>query len=169
MAYGSTMAKIVAKRPAECSKTELKEFEDLVSTGGEVALRGLHQLVSAAAWLVFLFEEKKRAGVAGLKRPRAAYKRKVFSRADSPEDPDDFLLEVGWIVVEKSFRGRKYSRLLLGEVLRLAGDNHVYATTREANEPMRRTNEYCGMRPSDSAYSSEEHDQKLILYTKRDA
>jgi len=73
-------------------------------------------------------------------------------------------LEAGWIVVEKSFRGRKYSRILLGE---LAGDNHVYATTREANEPMLRTNEYCGMRQSGSPYSSEEHDQKLILYTKR--
>jgi len=82
------MTMIVAKRPSECSKKELKEFEHLVGTGGEVALRGLHQLVSAADWLVFLFEEKNQlAGVAGLKHPRAEYKRKVFRRADSPENP----------------------------------------------------------------------------------
>jgi hypothetical protein len=63
----------------------VEKFEDLVSTGGEVALRGLYQLVSKAAWLVFLFEEKnKLAGVAGLKRPRAVVQGKGLYTSGLP-------------------------------------------------------------------------------------
>ena len=164
------MADIVPKRPADCSDDELEAFEGLVKEGGEVAVGDLHRRIKKAEWFVFLFEEDRTlAGVAALKRPDDTYKKKVFRKARSPEPADNFTFEAGWIFVDEHFRGRKYSRILLEAVLALAGEEQVFATTRENNEPMRRTNLHCGLKESGSPYVSEEGDYSLVLYTRQSA
>src|SRR5688572_22921768 len=138
------MTNIIWKRPSECSESELEAFEALVNKGGEVASDRLHDRIMRAEWLVFLFEmDKTLAGVAALKNPNVNYKRDVFRKADSPEDPDKYNFEAGWIFVEPQFRRRKHSRALLQTVLKLANKQYVYATTRENNEAMQHTNLNC--------------------------
>lgn len=162
------MANIVEKLPAECSDDELDAFKGLVEKSGEVAVGDLHRRIKKAEWLVFLFEEDGTlVGVAALKRPNDTYKKKVFRKARSPETAENFTFEAGWIFVDEHFRGRKYSRFLLETVLTLAGEKQVYATTRENNEPMRRTNLHCGLKKSGSPYASEEGDYNLVLYTRQ--
>jgi RimJ/RimL family protein N-acetyltransferase len=105
--------------------------------------------------------------VAALKRPNEGYKQTVFRKAEATEGSDDFDFEAGWIVVDKKFRGKGYSRPLLEAILKLAGESLVYATTREANECMRRTNRRCGLQECGKAYPSEEGDYRLVLYVSR--
>ncbi len=160
------MAEITNKRPSECSDHELDAFEDLVKKGGEVAPAGLRNRIMKAEWLVFVVEEDGTfAAVAALKRPSDSYKRKVFQKARTSENPDDFTFEAGWIFVEEAFRDRKYSRLLLQTVVKLAGAKKVYATTREDNVWMRQSNVRCGLVESGSPYISHEGDYNLVLYT----
>ena len=59
----------------------------------------------------------------------------------------------------------RYSRQLLEAIVKLAGDKHLYATTRENNEPMRHTNCHCGFEQSGHIYKSEAGNYNLILYT----
>jgi GNAT superfamily N-acetyltransferase len=159
------MTNVVVKTPSECSEEELDIFEALVMRGGEVTAVSLRGLLERAHRLIFLFEGNKTlAGIAALKAPNVGYKRKVFRKAGSEEDPDDFAFEAGWIYVEEQFRGRKYSRLLLAEILRLAGESRVYATTRETNEAMRRTNLRVGLEQSGHPYRSDEGEYNLVLY-----
>jgi predicted GNAT family N-acyltransferase len=166
----NAMTNIVMKKPSECSESELDSFEALVIKGGEVNATGLRDRIKKAKYLVFLFEKDKNlAGVAALKEPNNSYKKKVFRKAGSQENPNEFTFEAGWIYVEEQFRGRKYSRSLLEEVLKLAGDKQVYATTRENNEAMKRTNLNCGLQQSGHPYASEEGNYNLILYTRRSA
>jgi len=160
------MTNVMVKTPSECSEEELDIFEAFVRRGGEVTAVNLCGRLERAHRLIFLFEGTKTlAGIAALKVPNVGYKRKVFKKAASEEDPDDFAFEAGWIYVEEQFRGRKYSQLLLTEVLRLAGDSRVYATTREANEAMRRTNLRVGLEQSGRPYQSDEGEYNLVLYT----
>lgn len=160
--------KCLQKRPGECSALELEAFEGLVKKGGEVAHAGLRERIKRAEWLVFLVEDDGTlAAVAALKRPNNSYKTRVFEKAQSPEDPGQFALEAGWIFVEPEFRGKRYSRLLLEAVTTLAGRENVYATTREDNDRMRRTNLHCGFVQSGSHYLSDEGNYKLVLYARR--
>ena len=163
----NVMTNIVVKKPSKCSKSELDSFDALVRKGGEVTGEGLRDRIKKAKWLVFLFEsDKTLAGVAALKEPTVSYKKKVFKKAGSQEDPDEYTFEAGWIYVEKQFQGRKYSRPLLEAVLKLAGEKQVYATTRENNERMQRTNLHYGLKQSGHSYASEEGNYNLILYTR---
>jgi GNAT superfamily N-acetyltransferase len=145
----------------------LDAFEDLVREGGEVITAELRQRMLEAEWLVFALEGNRTlAGVAALKRPSKHYKEMVFYKARTPENPDEFTFEAGWFFVRGAFRGRKYSRFLLETLLTLAGGSKVYATTRETNGPMRRTNCYCGLVESGSPYPSDEGDYNLVLYVR---
>lgn len=164
------MSNVVWKKPSECIKCELRMFESLINKGGEVVAYGLHDRIMRAEWLIFLFEsDKTLAGIAALKKPNANYKKDVFRKANSPEDPSKFDFEAGWIFVEPQFRGRKHSHTLLQTALELADKSHVYATTREDNKAMRCTNIHCGLQESGQPYKSEEGDYNLVLYIKGSA
>jgi len=161
--------KLVARLPPECTPAELAAFECFVRTGGEVTTGGFRELLMQAQKLVFLYEEDEDvgqalAGVAALKTPRNSYKRKVFRKSHSPESPADYVFEAGWIFVDEKYRGRRHSQELLKAVLKFAGDSPFYATTRQENKPMRRTNTRCGLRESGSPYLSEDGKYNLVLY-----
>ncbi len=161
------MANIIIKKPSDCSESELDDFEALVKKGDEVTTEGLRNRIMQAEWLVFLFETNQTlAGVAALKNPNVGYKTRVFTKAKSQEDPNKFPFEAGWVYVEKQYRGRKHSHSLLEVVLKLAGDQCIYATTKEKNEFMHRTNIHCGLKQSGQPYPSEKGDYKIILYTR---
>jgi len=166
--------KLVAKLPSKCTPAELAVFECFVKTGGEVITGGFRELLMQAQKLVFLYEEDENvgqalAGVAALKNPRNSYKKKVFQQAHSPESPTDYVFEAGWIFVDKKYRERGHSQNLLKTVLDLAGNSPVYVTTREKNQPMRKTNDHCGLKKSGSPYLSEDKKYNLVLYLWRKA
>jgi GNAT superfamily N-acetyltransferase len=163
----SAMPRLVRKRPSDCGDAELDGFESLVKKGGEVEANSLRNRILRAEWLVFVIEDDGTlAAVGALKRPNESYKQGVFRKARSSEDPNDFNYEAGWIFVEDAFRGRRYSLLLLQALVGAAGASRIYATTREKNDPMRRSNARCGFVQSGSAYPSEEGGYDLVLYTR---
>lgn len=164
------MLNTMRKQPSSCSNRELDAFEAMVKRGGEVPAEGLRDRIERAAWLVFLYAEHEvLAGIAALKRPTDTYRDKVFRKAKATEKPADYGLEVGWIFVDEGFRRNGYSRHLFEAVLKLAGESPVFATTREDNDPMRRTTSHCGMKECGQAYASdrEEGQHNLVLYTWR--
>lgn len=159
---------IEVKTPTECTEHQLQEFEDLLVEGGEVNTRGLSTRIRRAKTLFFLLtNDGSLIGIAALKNPDKAYKKRVFVKAKTEEDPKDFHYEVGWIYIKPTFRGQKLSQKLLEKVLEVAGSANVYATTRESNEPMQRTNRHYGLNPSGQPYCSEEGNYNLTLYTRR--
>jgi GNAT superfamily N-acetyltransferase len=80
--------------------------------------------------------------------------------------PDDYDLELGWIFVAESHRGRGLSRELVEHLIAHVETARIYATTREANLPMRRTNERCGFRLEGSPYRSKLGNYSLVLYVR---
>jgi RimJ/RimL family protein N-acetyltransferase len=159
--------KTIIKSPCKCSNQELESFEALIRIGGEVAADGLTARIRNAAFLTFLsLDDGLLIGVSALKRPNPGYRAKVFKNAHSKLRPEDFSLELGWIFVVESERGKKFSHDLVERLLPYANSERIYATIREHNKPMKLTNEHYGFQREGSAYLSDDEEYKLLLYIR---
>jgi GNAT superfamily N-acetyltransferase len=109
----------------------LADFEQLVIEGGAVNPEGLAQRIRKASRLLFLrASDDQLVGVGALKHPRAGYRNKVFADARATVSADEYPVELGWVVVAKSYQGRRISTRIVGELLTFAKNENIFATTR---------------------------------------
>jgi GNAT superfamily N-acetyltransferase len=60
----------------------------------------------------------------------AQYRNKVFADARATVSADEYPVELGWVVVAKSYQGRRLSTRIVSELLGFAKDENIFATTR---------------------------------------
>lgn len=119
------------KRFGECSLTEIAAFRALVIEADEVDPVGFDRRLARAERLIFLYgDESELAGVGAVKRLDEAHRQSVFQSAQSLEDSASFVFEIGWIVVNPSFRNRHLSRELVVAALSVTKNANVFATVR---------------------------------------
>src|SRR6266513_1977920 len=124
--------------PAECTPEALADFEKLVMEAGTVDPQGLTQRIRDASRLFFLRESNGQlVGVGALKHPLSSYRSKVFAKAQTTTPPDEYCVELGWVAVAKSHQGRGLSRRIIGQLISLAENENVFATTRANARAMR--------------------------------
>jgi GNAT superfamily N-acetyltransferase len=124
--------------PSDCSARTLADFEKLVGEGGAVEPEGLTRRIRSASRLLFLREPNGQlVGVGALKHPRSGYRDRVFAKARATVPSDRYRVELGWVVVAKSHQGRGLSARIIGELLALAKNENVFATTRAGDRAMR--------------------------------
>ena len=117
--------------PSDCTPQALTDFERLVVEGGAVDPQGLAQRIRQASHLLFLRRiDGQLVGAGALKHPRPAYRDKVFTAARATEPAERYSVELGWIVVAKSHQGQQLSTRIVGELLTLAKNKNIFATTR---------------------------------------
>ena len=117
--------------PSDCTAEALADFEKLVVEGGAVSPEGLAQRIRNASRLLFLrAPDDQLIGVGALKHPRPEYRNKVFADARATVPADDYPVELGWVVVAKSYQGRRLSTRIVGELLAFAKNENIFATTR---------------------------------------
>jgi GNAT superfamily N-acetyltransferase len=117
--------------PADCTAQALADFEKLVVAGGAVNPDGLTQRIRNASRLLFLrAADDQLIGAGALKHPRPEYRNKVFADARATDSPDKYSVELGWVVVAKSYQGRRLSTRIVGELLPFAKNENIFATTR---------------------------------------
>lgn len=124
---------VTVKLPRECSATEVSDFASFVNAGGEVIPEGLEGRVREAHALFFLRENSCLLGIAALKNPNATYRASVFKKTAASVSAAQFPLELGWVFVMPSARGRKLSHSLVGAAVTHAAGKNVFATSREDN------------------------------------
>ena len=154
--------------PSECSARNLADFEKLVLEGGAVDPEGLAQRVRNASRLLFLREPTGQLiGVGALKQPRSGYRDSVFAKARATVRSDRYPVELGWVVVAPSHQGRGLSARIIGELLALAKDENVFATTRVGDRAMRFASAH-GFEPNGNPYPSG-RGYNLVLYLRNAA
>jgi GNAT superfamily N-acetyltransferase len=117
--------------PPDCTAKALAEFEKLVIEGGAVNPQGLAQRISNASRLLFLrASDDQLVGAGALKHPRSDYRHRVFTDAQATVSADEYPVELGWVVVAKSYQGRRLSTRIVGELLAFAKNENIFATTR---------------------------------------
>lgn len=126
---------LVEKRPADCTDIELGAFCDLIKKGDEVDPHGLEGRVRRAWLIAFGSADGRLAAVAGIKKPDKDYRAGVFRKSESKLEPEQFAVELGWVMVEEEFRRRGLGRRVMDALLGSLNQN-VYTTSRSTNEPM---------------------------------
>ena len=117
--------------PSDCTAQALADFEKLVVEGGAVNREGLGQRIRDASRLLFLrASDDQLIGAGALKHPRPEYRNKVFADAQATVPADEYPVELGWVVVAKSYQGRRLSTRIVSELLAFAKSENIFATTR---------------------------------------
>jgi GNAT superfamily N-acetyltransferase len=151
--------------PSDCTPQALADFENLVTKAGTVDPQGLTQRIRDASRLLFLRESNGQlVGVGALKHPLLSYRSKVFAKARATAPSDEYRIELGWIAVAKSYQGRGLSRRIIGELISLAENENLFATTRADGKAMRFAADY-GFRPAGKPYPSG-RGYDLVLYLR---
>ncbi|HEU0209024.1 MAG TPA: GNAT family N-acetyltransferase [Candidatus Udaeobacter sp.] len=151
--------------PSDCSPQELADFEKLVIEGGAVDPEGLAQRISNASRLLFLRNSNGQlVGVGALKHPRPSYRNGVFAKAGANVPSYRYRVELGWVVVAKSYQGRRLSARIIAELLALTNNQNVFATTR-ADDRAARFAAAHGFAPHGNPYpSGRGYDLVLYIY-----
>jgi GNAT superfamily N-acetyltransferase len=129
--------------PSACTPDALADFEKLVIEAGTVDPEGLTQRIRDAFQLLFLRQsDGQLVGVGALKRPGLGYRSKVFAKARATTPPNEYPIELGWVAVAKSHQGRGLSRRIIGQLISLAENENLFATTRTDARAMRFAADY---------------------------
>ena len=151
--------------PADCTPQTLADFEKLVIEAGTVDPQGLAQRIRNASRLLFLRESNEQlVGVGALKRPQLGYRSKVFAKARATTPPDEYRVELGWVAVAKSYPGRGLSLRIIDQLISLAENENVFATTRADARAMRFVVDH-GFKPAGKPYPSG-RGYDLVLYLR---
>ena len=162
----NTMVTSSVLSPADCTPQELTDFEKLVIEAGTVDLQGLTQRIREAFRLLFLRGSNGQlVGVGALKRPLPGYRSKVFAKARATAPSDDYRIELGWVAVAKPHQGRGLSRRIVGELISLAPNENLFATTRADARAMHFATDY-GFKPAGKPYPSG-RGYDLVLYLRK--
>jgi predicted GNAT family N-acyltransferase len=151
--------------PADCTPQVLAEFEKLVLEGGAVNPKGLAQRIRNASRLLFLrTSDDQLVGVGALKHPRVEYRNRVFADARATVSAKEYPVELGWVVVAKSYQGRRLSTRIVGELLPFAKNENIFATTRADERVMSFAPDY-GFKINGKPYPSG-NGYDIVLYLR---
>lgn len=161
------MISVAVRSPESCSTTELDAFFALVQAGAEVAANGLRSRIAQAERLAFLRTSDDLAGVAGLKRPMASYRRRVERSANVLLPESDCPFELGWVFISPNFRQMRLSFPLCKAAVDAAGSAGLYATSTCTNVGMHATLGKLGFTRAGSDWPSRQSEDALLLFVKR--
>lgn len=154
------------KAPCDCTREEISEFRNFVRLGSDVMRTKLRRRIKAASHLLFYRDQETLCGISALKQLTEEYRIRLFERAEATVDPGDFLIELGWIFIGESYRGKKTSRILVQELLPYV-EGGIYSTTRSDNFRMQKTLERYGFVRHGRPYLSERGDYELVLFIRK--
>lgn len=125
------------KKPAACSKGELREFARLVREGFRGSDEGLPDRIERARLLAFCYAtDDWLVAIAGLKSPNSTHRRDVFAKASVSASASAYSVELGWVYVVPTHRRKRIAQSLCRSLLAFAPGSGIYATTRPDNVPM---------------------------------
>ena len=160
---------IAAKKPNECSASELQDFAALVLAGGEVTEVGLEARIKKAETLLFLVQDGCLKGIAAVKNPEKSYKEGVFKKAHATIAASLFPFELGWVFVLPSSRGAGFSHKLVEAAVSVTNGQAVFATSRADNAPMHKALMKHGFSCHGKTYASIRGNQQLALFVRNAA
>jgi predicted GNAT family N-acyltransferase len=163
--FGTAMLTSSIFLPSDCTAQALADFEKLVIKGGAVNPQGLAQRIRKASRLLFLRgSDDQLVGVGALKHPRPGYRNRVFADARATVSPDEYPVELGWVVVARSHQGQRLSTRIVGALLPFAKNENIFATTRADERVMSFASDY-GFKINGRPYPSG-HGYDLVLYLR---
>ena len=128
----------IIKEPGCCSERELQRFMDLLSQRTSIDQKNIKRRILRAHTLAFVYVESFLVGIGALKYAMPGFRRRVLEGQSInllKELPDK---ELGWIFVNKDFRGRGIGSAIVSGLIEAPADNQVFSLTEDKNFEMRK-------------------------------
>jgi GNAT superfamily N-acetyltransferase len=154
------------KSPVHCSIEERAAFLAVAEKGNEIDRVDLEGGFDRARHVLWMSDPRGLTGVAALKIPRQSYWQRVFADTKSGLAYQEYPFEFGYLYVEQDRRGKGYGSALVLKALSLAGNEGVFATTREDNTDVHPCLLKGGFRQIGQPYSSKRGDFRLLLFVR---
>ncbi len=139
---------------------EIAFFKSVVLNAGEVDGKTFDGVIARNPFLILYPSKDSIKAVGALKFPYESYKNKVFRKSKTDYKPEDFELELGWIVSLEAGNGRPMTKILAEY------KSGIYATVRNENERMIQIITSVGFKKVGESYGSERGDYLIGLYVK---
>ena len=152
--------------PNTFTDDHIDRFKSLVLAGGEVAEHGLRDLILAANWLAFGWEDDQLLGIAGLKNPKLSYRDRISKSSGVALKVDELPLEFGWVFIEHIGRGRGLSLPLGQSLIEATNRQGVFATSRSDNLRMHKTLNKLGFTRMGTEWPSKQNDGMVCLFVR---
>lgn len=124
------------KKYSDLDNDEKRQITNLISRGGEVNQKTLPERLAQTAMIAFLVEDNLVIATASVKIPTKGYKLHVFSESNSNISIDEYIYELGYVMVDEQFRSLKFASKLCSELCRVFLADRLFATTRTNNISM---------------------------------
>ena len=160
---------VKSRTPEDCSDGEIGDFVSFVVAGGEVVAQGLEDRVRRAERISFLREDSCLLGVAGLKRPSHKHRKEVSKWSGVVLSEEAYPLELGWVFILPSARGRKLSLPLCAPLAEAVGSRGSFATSKTDNLSMHVTLQKLGFIQAGALYNSPHGEHCLQLFLRESA
>ena len=121
--------KIIIKRPQDCTKSDIQQFEKLVVEGGQVNTDGLDKKILDCKLLGFCYANKELASIAAIKIKPVDQIRDIFKKTQSTKINKLPKLELGYCFTNHHHRGKKFNSTLNDRILETVKGESVFATT----------------------------------------
>jgi predicted GNAT family N-acyltransferase len=108
-------------------KNQLDEFVSLVESGGAIQAGSVREKLPRAQEIAFVIRDGRMVAAAARKEPHENYARTV-SEHSGYELPNG-IPELGYVVVDKRFRGQKLASAVVQSILSQMGGEAIFATT----------------------------------------
>lgn len=154
------------KAPSECTKQEIEDFHQLVSSGGEVEVALLRSRIRRAKLLALHYEKDTLVATTALKRPNETYKKDVFRKARVSDESDRYSLEVGWAFTMEEYRGKGICSGLVQQLVNRSESEAIFATTRKHNLQMHRILKKNGFRKIGKQFKGRTNEYYLELFVR---
>ena len=141
------------------SENDLESFKQILLSAEQVREETFPALIQRNPRVVLVYENTIVA-IGALKIPNEDYKKGVFKKAQSKEDPNSYKFELGWVVSLAKGNGK-----LVVKILADVNEN-LYATTRADNHKMISILKRNGFQQTGMPYKSERDDYQLVLLIK---
>jgi hypothetical protein len=123
------------KSPLDCLPEEKNAFIRLIENGNQVTAKNLDKRVNRAKFLAFYEEADVLVGVGAIKRPYGSYRNRIFDKAESNAIPEQYNVELGWIVVCREFGAHGIGTTIVRDLLGKVEGTKIFATT--SNDKMK--------------------------------
>ena len=109
----------------------LIQLIDLVEKGDQVQRHFIERGVEKAELIALLVDNSEIVSSATLKNPLKSYRDDVFQLAKVDNFNRDNLQELGYIITNPKYEGKKLCQTLLAEFFKTIGNKQMFATTRK--------------------------------------
>ena len=155
---------IILKEPGRCSVLELQHFKSLLSQRSSIEQEHIERRIQRAHILAFVYVETILVGIGAIKYAMPGFRRRVLEGQNISlleELPEK---ELGWLFVNKDFRGRGIGSAIVSSLIEVLTDDHIFSLTEDKNFTMRKILHSSGLSLYDEIVL--ENDRSYLLYIK---